>query len=223
MRWILEVAYIGITTSWKWLLGSTAVVAALVGILFGVGVLGGGGEAGTTDNTPLAASPSPTPTPAASPTPTPAAGPSPTQVVAPTATPQPTVAPAAKFISVPILATRANNVGSLEFVLVYDPAKLELAQVERGLLSGDALIDSSSPGPGRLWAGIIDINGMDGSGPVAVVKFKVRDNVGGTMPLSLESISAYDANTLVDILTTTTPGEFTGAGLTPLSPIVTFQ
>jgi hypothetical protein len=144
-------------------------------------------------------------------------------VVAPTATPQPIVAPAAKFISVPILATRANNVGSLEFVLVYDPAKLELAQVERGLLSGDALIDSSSPGPGRLWAGIIDIDGMDGSGPVAVVKFKVRDNVGGTMPLSLESISAYDANTLVDILTTTTPGEFTGAGLTPLSPIVTFQ
>ena len=229
MRWILEVAYIGIATSWKWLLGSTAVVAALVGILFGVGVLGGGGEARTTDNTPLAASPSPspspspTPTPAASPTPTPAAGPSPTQVVTPTATPQPTVAPAAKFISVPILATRANNVGSLEFVLVYDPAKLELAQVERGLLSGDALIDSSSPGPGRLWAGIIDINGMDGSGPVAVVKFKVRDNVGGTMPLSLESISAYDANTLVDILTTTTPGKFTGAGLTPLSPIVTFQ
>ena len=219
MRWILEVAYIGIATSWKWLLGSTAVVAALVGILFGVGVLGGGGEARTTDNTPLAASPSPSP----SPTPTPAAGPSPTQVVTPTATPQPTVAPAAKFISVPILATRANNVGSLEFVLVYDPAKLELAQVERGLLSGDALIDSSSPGPGRLWAGIIDINGMDGSGPVAVVKFKVRDNVGGTMPLSLESISAYDANTLVDILTTTTPGEFTGAGLTPLSPIVTFQ
>ena len=43
MRWMLEVAYIGLATSWKWLLGSTAVVAALVGILFGVGVLGGGG------------------------------------------------------------------------------------------------------------------------------------------------------------------------------------
>ena len=223
MRWMLEVAYIGLATSWKWLLGSTAVVAALVGILFGVGVLGGGGgESGRIDITPLAASP--TPTPAAGPSPTtPAAGPSPTQVVTPTTTPQPTGAPAAKFISVPILVTRANNVGSLEFVLVYDPAKLELAQVERGLLSGDALIDSSSPGPGRLWAGIIDINGMDGSGPVAVVKFKVRDNVGGTMPLSLESIYAYDANTLVDILTTTTPGEFSGARLTPLSPIVTFQ
>ena len=213
MRWMLEVAYIGIATSWKWLLGSTAVVATLVGILFAVGVLGGGGEAGAPDNTPLAVAP----------TPTPAANPQPTAVITPTATPPPTAVPAAKFISVPILATRANNVGSLEFVLVYDPAKLELFQVERGLLSGDALIDSSSPAPGRLWAGIIDINGMDGSGPVAVVTFKVRDNAGGTMALSLENISAYDANTLVDILTTTTPGEFSGAGATPLSPIVTFQ
>ena len=213
MRWMLEVAYIGIATSWKWLLGSTAVVAALVGILFAVGVLGGGGEAGAPDNAPLAVSP----------TPTPAANPQPTAVITPTATPPPTAVPAAKFISVPILATRAKNVGSLEFVLVYDPAKLELSQVERGLLSGDALIDSSSPAPGRLWAGIIDINGMDGSGPVAVVTFKVRNNAGGTMALSLENISAYDANTLVDILTTTTPGEFSGAGATPLSPIVTFQ
>ena len=215
MRWMLEVAYIGVITSWKWLLGSTAVIAVLVGTLFAVGVLGGG-EEGATGATPQAASP----------TPTPAAGPDPgltPQVLSPTPTPQPTVVPAAKFISIPILATRAKNVGSLEFVLVYDPAKLEFAQLERGLLAGDALIDSSSPGPGRLWAGIIDINGMDGSGPVAIVKFKVRDNAGGTMLLTLENIAAFDANTLVDILTTTTPGEFSGTGLAPLSPIVTFQ
>jgi hypothetical protein len=143
-------------------------------------------------------------------------------------TPEPTAEPtavpvAAKFVSVPILATRADNVGSLEFVLVYDPAKLELAQVERGLLSGDALIDSNSPRPGRLWAGIIDINGINGSGPVAVVKFMIRDNVGGTMPFSLESVAAFDANTLVDIVTGTTPGALNGPGTSLLSPIVTFQ
>ncbi|MCH7736357.1 MAG: hypothetical protein IH872_03040 [Chloroflexi bacterium] len=212
MRWMLEVTYIGIITSWKWLLGSAAVVGALMGILFGVGVLGGGGD-GDTSLPPLAVSSTPTPAP----------NPAPTQAPAPTPTPQPTAVPAAKFISVPILATRAKNVGSLEFVLVYDPAKLELAQVERGLLSGDALIDSSSPGPGRLWAGIIDINGMDGTGPVAVVKFRVRENAGGTMPFYLENVAAFDANTLVDILTTTTPGEFNGSGMAPLSPIVTFQ
>ena len=215
MRWMLEVTYIGVISSWKWSLGTVAVVGALVGLLFGIGVLGGGGEDGGMDTPPVAVSP----------TPTPAANPAPTVVASSQPTPEPTAVPvpAAKFVSVPILATRANNVGSLEFVLVYDPAKLELAQVERGLLSGDALIDSSSPGPGRLWAGIIDINGMNGSGPVAVVKFRIKDDVSGTMPFSLESIAAFDANTLVDIVTGTTPGEFSGAGLAPLSPIVTFQ
>ncbi len=218
MRWILEVAYIGVATSWKWLLGSTAVAGALVGLMFGIGIIGGGGEEGETNPPSASVSPTPAPTQAPSINPEPT-----TPVVAATATPEPVVVPSAELISVPILATRADNVGSLEFVLVYDPAKVELAQVERGLLSGDALIDSSTPSPGRLWAGIIDINGMTGSGPVAVVKFKVRDDVGGTMPLSLESIAAYDANTLVDIVTGTTPGVFNVSEANPLSPIVTFQ
>ena len=225
MRWMLEVAYIGMLSSWRWLLGSAAVVGALVGLLFAVGVLGGGSD-GSGAELPSAIA-SPTPTPAASTNPT--AVPQPTPTLVPTLVPTlaptfaPTVAPGPKFISVSILATRANNVGSLEFVLVYDPAKLELEQVERGLLSGDALIDSSSPSPGRLWTGIIDINGIDGSGPVAVVRFKIRDNVGGTMPFTLENVAAFDANTLVDIVTGTTPGKFTVSGVTSLSPIVTFQ
>ena len=218
MRWMLEVAFIGLSTSWKWLLGSTAAVAILVGLLFGVGVLGGGDSSDTDANGPFVAAP-PTPTPA------PKATPRPTQAVAATPVPSATRVPAApaKVISVPILATRAANVGSLEFVLVYDSAKLEFAQVERGLLSGDALIDSSSSEPGRLWAGIIDMQGINGSGPVAVVKFRVRDGVSGAMPLSLESIAAFDANTLVDIVTGTTAGEFNVTELHPLSPIVTFQ
>ena len=221
MRWMLEVAYIAILSSWRWLLGSAAVVGALVGLLLAVGVLGGGSD-GSGAALPSAIA-SPTPAPAASANPT--AVPQPTPTIAPTLAPTlaPAVAPAPKSISVPILATRANNVGSLEFVLVYDSAKLELEQVERGLLSGDALIDFSTPSPGRLWTGIIDLSGIDGSGPVAVVRFKIRDNVGGNMPFTLENVAAFDANTLVDIITGTTPGEFTVSGVTPLSPIVTFQ
>jgi hypothetical protein len=224
MRWILEVAYIGAASSWKWLLGSTAVVAVLMGLLFGIGIIGGGGGEEVGGSNPPSASASQTPTPNADGTGGSVSNPEPTTpAVSATATPAPVAVPAAKFISVPILATRAQNVGSLEFVLVYDPAKVELTQVERGLLSGDALIDSSSPSPGRLWAGIIDINGMTGSGPVAVVKFRVREGVGGTMPLSLENIAAYDANTLVDVVTGTTAGEFNVSESSPLSPIVTFQ
>ena len=221
MRWMLEVAYIGILSSWRWLLGSAAVVGVLVGLLLAVGVLGGGSDGSGAALPSAIASPTPAPSASANPT----AVPQPTPTIAPTIAPTlaPAVAPAPKFISVPILATRANNVGSLEFVLVYDSAKLELEQVERGLLSGDALIDFSTPSPGRLWTGIIDLSGIDGSGPVAVVRFKIRDNVGGNMPFTLENVAAFDANTLVDIITGTTPGEFTVSGVTPLSPIVTFQ
>ena len=211
MRWFFEVALIGISSIWKWLLASVVVVGAIVGILFAVGVLGGGGDADTS----LAAVTSPTPTPAAGDTlvPTPTTPP----------TPEPTIAPVSKVISVPILATQAKNVGSLEFVLVYDPAMLEFTQMEPGLLAGGALIDSSSSRPGRIWAGIIDIQGISGSGPLAVVKFNVLEQARGILPLTLENIVAFDADTLVDIITTTTPGQFNGPGLAPLSPIVTFQ
>ncbi len=217
MRWFLEVAYIGIASSWRWLLASVVVVGALVGILFAVGVLGGGGDV----DTPLVTFDSPTPTPAAGVTPVPTLVP--TLVPTPAPTPEPTTAPALKVISVPILATRAKNVGSLEFVLVYDPAKLEFVRMEPGVLAGSALIDSSSSQPGRVWAGIVDAQGINGSGPVAMVKFKVREPGGGALPLTLENIVAFDANTLVDIITTTTPGRFNGSGPALLSPIVTFQ
>ncbi|MDA0264726.1 MAG: cohesin domain-containing protein [Chloroflexi bacterium] len=216
MRWLLEVAFIGLASSWKWVVGSIAGVGLLIGLLFAVGVLGGGGGS---DGGPDRVGGSSTPTPAAvgKPTATPRAAPT------ATAAPDPVVVATPKMISVPILATRASNVGSLEFILTFDPAKLEFAQLERGTLAGKALIDSSSPGPGRLWAGIIDVDGMTGSGPVAVVRFKLREGAAGTMPLGLESISAFNASTLVDILTKTTPGQFNGGDLAPLSPIVTFQ
>ena len=217
MRWFFEVALIGIASSWKWLLASVVVVGALVGILFAAGVFGGGGDV----DSPLVTADSPTPTPAAAATsvPTPAATPAATP--APTA--KPTTIPAPKFISVPILATLAKNVGSLEFVLVYDPAKLEFAQMEAGVLTGSALIDSSSSQPGRVWAGIVDVEGITGSGPVAVVKFNILERSAGDLPLILENIAAFDASTLVDIVTTTTSGQFNTSGLALLSPIVTFQ
>ena len=205
MRWFYEVASIGVVSIWRWLLASVVVVGALVGILFATGVFSGGGEADTQMVTIASPTSTPVPTPA------------------PASTIEPTTAPLPKVISVPILATRAENVGSLEFVLRYDPARLEFTEMETGLLAGNAIISSSSSRPGRIWAGIIDADGITGSGPVAVVKFNILDQSRGPLPLTLENIVAFDSNTLVDIITTTTPGEFNGPGLALLSPIVTFQ
>ena len=178
-----------------------------------LGVLGGGEDV----DTPLVTVAPPTPTPAA------IATPAPTLAPAPTATPGPTIAPALTVIAVPILATRAKNIGSLEFVLVYDPAILEFTRMEPGVLTGSALIDSNSSRPGRIWTGIVDVQGINGSGPVAVAKFTVLEQAPGSLPLTLENIVAFDANTLVDIVTTTTPGRFNSSGLSFLSPIVAFQ
>ena len=220
MRWILEVAFIGLSTSWKWLAGSITALIILVVVLFGIGVLGGDSDA---NDEGLDASTIVVPS---TPTPDPVATAEQTQEIV-ESTPAPTdvteqVAPR-KIISVPILATKAINVGSLEFTLVYDADKLELTQIERGMLSSNSLIDSSSSEPGRLWAAIIDSQGMNGSGTIAVVKFIVREGVTGVMQLSLNGIEAFDATTLVDIATATTPGEFNTTKLNPLSPIVTFQ
>ena len=220
MRWILEVAFIGLSTSWKWLAGSITALIILVVVLFGIGVLGSDSDA---NDEGLDASAIVVPS---TPTPDPVATAEQTQEIV-ESTPAPTdvteqVAPG-KIISVPILATKAINVGSLEFTLVYDADKLELTQIERGMLSSNSLIDSGSSEPGRLWAAIIDSQGMNGSGTIAVVKFIVREGVTGVMQLSLNGIEAFDATTLVDIATETTPGEFNTTKLNPLSPIVTFQ
>ena len=66
MRWILEVAYIGATTSWRGLLGSLAVAGVLIGLLFGIGVIGGDEVEGGVNQPSESASI--TPTPAGNPT-----------------------------------------------------------------------------------------------------------------------------------------------------------
>ncbi len=217
MRWVLEVGFIALSTSWKWLLGAVVGVGALVGVLFGVGVFGGGGS-----DEPAPQVVSPTPIPTARPTPTltprPTATPSPTTAPAPTATTTPNLP---STVTMHVLAAEANNIGSLEFVLVYDTNALELSNVEAGSLASGALVDTNFPSPGRLWAGIIDPDGITGDGPLAILTFNRLGSADGPVPLTLEAVSAYDADTLVDVITDTTPGQLTPTAL--VSPILTFR
>ena len=65
MRWILEVAFIGLSTSWKWLAGSITALIILVVVLFGIGVLGGDSDANDEglDASTIVAPSTPTPDP----------------------------------------------------------------------------------------------------------------------------------------------------------------
>ena len=231
MKWFLDVAYIVIGASYKWLLGAIVIVGVVVGALFAAGVLGGDGEqdtlgSGLTSTTVPVSSPTATPPPT-SPRPSPVPTALPTPTLMPLPPPTPTVTPAPPIatpreITVPIFLQGATNVGSLEFVLVYEPSVLQFTKVEGGSLGSNALLESSNGTPGQVWAGMIDANGMTGDGPAALVTFRVIGNGESSTALTLENVVAYDANTLLDMITQMSPGTFTVKDLSLIPPSLGF-
>ena len=233
MKWFLDVIYIAVATSYKWLLGLIAVVGILIGALFAAGVLGGGDSGLSGPNFASVPTPEVTPTPTPAPTPITATNPTPTPTLtpAPTLTPTATVAPTAttlppppptptptntpaptialpREIEVPVLLQGAAGVGSLEFVLLYEPTVLEVTGVKTSALATTALLESSIRTPGSLWAGIIDANGISGDGPVAVITFAIVGDSESNTALTLDNVAAYDALLLLDIITQASTGSF---------------
>ena len=179
MRMWFGLTLMALNAGKKWLLVALPVVAGVVvaGLWIGGAFSGSPAEPLAAPEFTVAPTPAPTPepTPEPSPTrvptstpfPTPTAHPSPE---GPTATPLPPPTPmAAPRIEVPVYLTGATNVGSLEFVLVYEPSVLDVVSVEKGALARTALIDSGSRTAGRVWTAVMDPNGIRCTGPVAVV------------------------------------------------------
>ena len=227
--WFLDVFYIAIAASYKWVLGMMVISGVVVGSLFAAGVLGGGGDPG-----PASPRVSPTPTPevipTAVPTPTvalsatPVPTPVPTATAAPVATPTPipTAMPVLVLpekIQVPVNLEAAKNIGSLEFVLVYEPTVLQVSSVELGPLASTALLESSTKTSGEVWAGMIDANGISGDGAAAVITFTVIGDIDSSTLLALEKVVAHDATSLLDLITQTSPGSYVvkDASLSPPS------
>ena len=224
MRFWLEMGLIALSDHWKWAVGAaTVLLMVVIGTLF-LGVLRSDtAEAGPAPSAIL----EPTAIPDQVSTPIPTSPPDVVSTRSPTAVP--TLSPQAadpvvlaSTVNVPIYLTGAKNVGSLEFVLTYDPTVLEVSEVEAGGLAQNSLFDFGVRVPGRLWAGLIDTDGINGDGPVAVVSFKVIGPGSSTSRLTLENVSTYDARSLLDILTDATSGNFTVDGPTLTSPVLAF-
>ena len=240
MKWFLDITYIAIAASYKWILVVVAVVGILVGALFAAGVLGGGGDgdSGTrVFSTPVplpTVTPSPTATVAPSPTPEPTTAPKspPTATTAPvvlpiTPSPSPSPTPTQAFvlpmeIQVSINLVGAANVGSLEFVLAYEPEVLEVKGVQPGSLARQALLESSTATPGLLWTGMIDVDGISGDGPAAIVTFTVIEGGGSNTQLALQNVVAYDATSLLDIIVEASAGSFSTIDGALSPPSLTF-
>ena len=190
MRWWLDVCLIFISNYWRRLLlfgGALAlvIVAVVVSVIY-IGRDSNTAEAsGAQPQATPVAEIKPTAAPvarAATPTVVPTKAPTPAPTVAPTPAPTPETAPVLQptpvvvepdRIEVPVTLSNARGVGSLEFVLVYNPEALELMGVEKGELAGNSLIDSSSRTPGRVWTALINPQGISGNGEVARFTFEV--------------------------------------------------
>ena len=224
MRVWVDLGLLALADHWKVALGGVSIlVVVVVGTLL-FGVLGS--DTAAADLTPTTSVQS-TAVPDAVSTPVP----TPVAKVAPTPLPKADPTSSRKLIdpivlltnvNVPIHLTGAENIGSLEFVLTYDPSVLEVSGVEAGGLAQSALFDFGTRSPGRLWSGLIDSEGINGDGPIAVVSFKVVGPGASTSLLALENITTYDASSLLDILTNATSGSFTVDGRALTAPTLAF-
>ena len=122
-----------------------------------------------------------------------------------------------------VLLQEADRMGSLEFWLVFDPAALELQTVESGDLGSNALMKTSTPTPGRMWAGIADHEGISGSGSVVTVTFSLSTAAATPVVVHLEEVEAFHADTLLDIPLEAVPGSLTGNPEDSSHPTLNFR
>jgi hypothetical protein len=123
--------------------------------------------------------------------------------------------------TIPINLTNASDVGSLHIELVYDPAIIEVTAVKAGKLAQNAVVDSNISAPGRAIIGIVNSNGIAGSGAVASVSFKSKAKTGSSA-LTLENVEAYSAETLQDIRTQVSAGLYNAQTKKVDAPSISF-
>jgi hypothetical protein len=137
----------------------------------------------------------PTSTPAATSTPSPAA------TSAPPATPgvasivaDSRSVPPGGTVQVPVRLENVKNIGSMNFVLTYDPKIVEVNKVDKGSLLSSAMFAPNFEEPPVVRFGFADKQGVSGSGSVAYIEFKAIGSAGSSSPLTLSEIIAEDGS-----------------------------
>ena len=97
-------------------------------------------------------------------------------------------------IEVPIMIRNADDVGSMDIVMTYDPTILEVDSITKGDLN-QGMISSDTDTSGILSIAIADQDGITGDGEISIVSFTVMNETGSS-PLVLEEVYVYDINGL---------------------------
>jgi len=97
-------------------------------------------------------------------------------------------------IQLPIRLDRAGNIGSMNFVLTYDPQVLKVNKVDSGSLLSGALFTPNYKTPPLVRFGLATSNGVSGSGSVAYIEFQVIGAAGSSSPLTLSEVDTTDTS-----------------------------
>ncbi|MDG6219035.1 MAG: cohesin domain-containing protein [Candidatus Thermoplasmatota archaeon] len=109
-------------------------------------------------------------------------------------------------VDVSIVIANADDVGSLDLVFTYNPTILQVQEVTRGDAT-NGMISSNIDTEGIVAIGIVDQNGIDEDGEIAVISFTVLQETGSS-PLRIENLFVYDVNSL-EITAAAQDGTFT--------------
>jgi len=111
-------------------------------------------------------------------------------------------------VTVPVSVTGAQDLGSLDLAIAYDPAVLSILSVDRSS-PGNGLFGSNTDRPGIITVSIADPDGISTDGSVAALKFRVTGAAGNSSPLALYNILAADVKTFREIPADGTDGSVT--------------
>jgi len=93
-------------------------------------------------------------------------------------------------IQVPIFLNNASNIGSMNFVLTYNPQVLRVNKVDSGSLLTGALFTPNYQSPPEVRCGVATSGGVNGSGTMAYIEFQVIGTAGSSSPLTFSELSA---------------------------------
>ena len=97
-------------------------------------------------------------------------------------------------VQLPIRLDKAGNIGSMNFVLTYDPQVLKVNKVDSGSLLSGALFTPNYKTPPLVRFGLATSSGVSGSGSVAHIEFQVIGAAGSSSPLTLSEVDTTDTS-----------------------------
>jgi hypothetical protein len=101
-----------------------------------------------------------------------------------------TVAPGGT-VTVPIAASGASSIGAMDLTLTYDASVLKFISADIGALSKNGMVEANGTTPGSVRIAFVDSSGVNGDGPVIVVRFTAIGASGTSSKVDLQARGVY--------------------------------